>query len=261
MRPWALDLALKLSKVPLMKYLYWVSAVAVIALGVFFSMNFQIQERSIPKIKFSQVEVPETLGKGIYERLRMEVKNAPIVFLGVTPGQIEDLELWRGFMEANQEQGSKYDVIVVDPQLPYVELFNSTMRLDVQKEMSRFVEGVNNARAQGLRVVVIVPYIYSSQLVKKGPANRLKEEYKMDVTSFSVMKFPVTREQEEAFQPVCDLDETRDLAGTGHLGCMVREVARKTYRKKFEENKYSGMMEQTGAKDYIVLLNRNASPR
>lgn len=244
-----------------MKYLYWVGAIAVIALGVFFSMNFQIQERSIPKIKFSQVDLPEKLGQGVYERLRMEIKASPIVLLGVTPNQIEDLELWRGFMESNQEQGSKYDVIVVDPRLPFVELFASNMRLDIQSEMDRFVEGVKSAQAQGLRVAAIVPYIYSSQLVKKGPANRLREEYKLDVTSFSVMKFPVTREQEETFDPHCELDAGRDLAGTGHLGCMVIEVARKTYRKKFTENKYSGLMEQTGAKDYIVLLNRNASPR
>lgn len=244
-----------------MKYLYWVGAVAVVALGVYFSMNFQIQERSIPKIKFSQVDIPEKLGKGVYERLRMEIKNSPVVLLGVTPNQIEDLELWRGFLEANQQQGSKYDVIVVDPQLPFVELFASNMRLDIQNEMDRFVEGIKNAQAQGLRVAAIVPYIYSSQLVKKGPALRLKEEHKIDVTSFSVMKFPVTREQEEGFLPLCELDAGRDLAGTGHLGCMVREIARKTYRKKFEENKYSGMMEQSGAKDYIILLNRNASPR
>lgn len=244
-----------------MKYLYWVGAVAVIALGVFFSMNFQIQERSIPKIKFSQVDIPEKLGKGVYERLRMEIKSSPVVLLGVTPNQIEDLELWRGFMEANQEQGSKYDVIVVDPQLPFVELFASNMRLDIQTEMDRFVEGIKNAQAQGLRVAAIVPYIYSSQLVKKGPANRLKEEHNIEVTSFSVMKFPATREQEEGFLPLCELDAGRDLAGTGHLGCMVREIARKTYRKKFEENKYSGMMEQSGSKDYIILLNRNASPR
>lgn len=261
MQPGALDLAPKRSKVPLMKYLYWVGAAAVVALGVFFSMNFQIQERSIPKIKFSQVDVPETLGKAVHDRLRLELKEAPVVLLGVTPNQIEDLELWRGFLEANQEPGSKYDVIVVDPQLPFVELFASNMRLDIQNEMDRFVEGIKNAQAQGLRVAAIVPYIYSSQLVKKGPANRLKEQYKLNVTSFSVSKFPVTRQQEESFQPVCELDAGRDLAGTGHLGCMVRDIARKTYRKKFDDNKFSGMMEQTGAKDYLILLNRNQGPR
>jgi hypothetical protein len=68
-----------------MKYLYWVAAVAVVGLGVFFSMNFKIQEKAIPKIKFSQVETPEVLGKGVYERLRMEIQKADVVLLGVTP--------------------------------------------------------------------------------------------------------------------------------------------------------------------------------
>lgn len=244
-----------------MKYLYWISAVAVIALGIFFAVNFSIQPQSIPKIKFSQVSTPEELGKGIYERLRLEVKAAPVVLLGVTPNKIEDMELWRGFFEANQEKGSKYDVIVVEPMLPYVELFDSNMRIDIKEEMPRFVDGVKKALSEGLRVAVIVPNVYSSQLLKKNPANRLKDEFKLDVVSFTVSKFPVTREQEEVFDPKCEMDEGRDLAGTGAFGCMVQNIARKTYRKKFEDNKYSGMMEQTGAKDYLILLNRNAASK
>jgi len=244
-----------------MKYFYWICATAVLALGIFFATQFSIEPQSIPKIKFSQVHTPEELGKGVFERLRLEIKEAPIVLLGVTPNQIEDMELWRGFFEANQEPGSKYDVIVVEPMLPYVELFSSNMRIDIKEEMPRFVEGVKKAREQGLRVAVIVPNIYSSQLLKKNPANRLKEEYKLDIVSFSVVKFPVTREQEAAFDPPCVFEEGKDMAGTGALGCMIRNIARKTYRKKFEDNKYSGMMEQTGAKDYLILLNRNAGSK
>ncbi|KYG68630.1 hypothetical protein AZI87_05180 [Bdellovibrio bacteriovorus] len=244
-----------------MKYIYWACATAVIALGIYFAMNFSIQPQSIPKIKFSQVTTPEELGKGVYERLRLEVKEAPVVLFGVTPNQIEDMELLRGFFEANQEAGSKYDVIVVEPMLPYVELFNSNMRVDIKNEMDRFVDGVKKAREQGLRVAAIVPNIYSSQLLKKNPANRLKEEYKLDVVSFSVTKFPVTRQQEESFEPKCVIEEGKDLSGTGPLGCMIQNIARKTYRKKFEDNKFSGMMEQTGAKDYIILFNRNAGSR
>ncbi|WP_413612705.1 hypothetical protein [Bdellovibrio sp. HCB-110] len=244
-----------------MKYFYWICATAVIALGIYFAMNFSIQPQSIPKIKFSQVHTPEELGKGVYERLRLEVKEAPVVLLGVTPNKIEDMELLRGFFEANQEPGSKYDVIVVEPMLPYVELFSSNMRIDIKAEMDRFVEGVKKARAEGLRVAAIVPNVYSSQLLKKNPANRLKDEYKLDIVSFSVTKFPVTREQEQFFEPKCELEEGKDLAGTGALGCMIQNIARKTYRKKFEDGKYSGMMEQTGGKDYLILLNRNAGSK
>ncbi|NUN06012.1 MAG: hypothetical protein HUU57_09635 [Bdellovibrio sp.] len=240
-----------------MKYLYWIGAVAVISLGIYFAANFSIQPESIPKIKFSQFKAPEDLGKNLYESLRLEVREAPLLLFGVTPNAIDDMELVRGFHEANQEPGSKYDMIVVEPMLPYVELFDSSMRIDIKEEMSRFVEGVQKARAEGLRVLVIVPNIYSSQLLQKNPANRLKADYKLDFVSLTVSKFPMTREQELSFEPKCAYEEGKDIAGTGVLGCMIQTLARRTYRKKLEPNQYSGMAEQTGPKDYLILLNRN----
>lgn len=244
-----------------MKYLYWLGAAFVIALGIYLSMQVSVQPKSTSKIQFSQFSTAEEFGKVVFEKLKSDVKSAPVVLLGVTPNKIEDMEFWRGFLEANQEKGLRYDVVVVEPLLPYVELFNSSMRIDIKEEMPRFVEGINKARAEGLRVAVIVPNIYSSQLITKNPASRLKEEFKLDVVSFSVTKFPVTLEQEESFDPRCVFEEGKDFAGTGELGCVILSIAKKTYRKKFEDNKYSGLMEQTGPKDFIILLNRNAGSR
>jgi len=240
-----------------MKYIYWIAAVLVIALGVYFSIQFTIAPQSIPKINFSQVAQPEQLGKGVFERLRLEIREAPVVLLGVTPNKIEDVELWRGFFEANQEAGSKYDVIVVESMLPYVEIFPTAMHLQVKEDMPRLVEGIKKAREQGLRVAVIVPNIYSSQLIKNNPASNLKTQYNLDITSFSISKFPVTREQESTFEPLCVDGGAVDPAGTSALGCMIRNMARKTYRKKFEASKFSGLMDQTGGKDYTILLNHN----
>lgn len=244
-----------------MKYLYWVAAAAVVGLGIFFSMNFKIQEKAIPKIKFSQVETPEVLGKGVYERLRMEIQKADVVLLGVTPEQIEDMELWRGFFQANNQPGAKYDILVGDPRLPYLEIFQDIVHMDIQEDLNRLAEGIRKAKESGQRMAVIVPYIYASKLIRKNPAHRLKDEFNIDVTSFSIVKFPVTREQEIGFEPKCELESGRDLIGTGHLGCLLQEIARKTYRKKFEAGKYSGMMEMTGTNDYLILLNRNPNPR
>ncbi|MBO9666676.1 MAG: hypothetical protein J7501_07655 [Bdellovibrio sp.] len=240
-----------------MKYLYWVGAVAVVALGVYFSMNFSVGPESLPKINFTQVSVPEEMGQQVFEKLRAEVKAAPILILGVTPNKIEDMELWRGFFEANQEQGSKYDVIIVEPMLPYVELFNGGIYVPMKEDMPRFVDGIQKAREKGLRVAAVVPNIYASQLIENNPVSKVKADYKLDVTSLSVSNFPVTRAQEEVFEPKCIDGGAVDPAGTSSFGCMVRNNARKTYRKKLEPNKYSTMMEQTGPKDYLILLNRN----
>ena len=240
-----------------MKYLYWLGAIAVVALGIYFSMSFSVGPESIPKINFTQVSVPEDLGKQVFDKLKLEVKAAPILVFGVAPGHTEDMELIRGFFEANQEAGSKYEVLIVEPMLPYVELFNTGIYIPMKEDMPRLVEGIQKARAQGLRVVIVVPNIYSSQLLPNNPVDRLKSEYKMDLTSISISKFPLTREQEETFDPKCFDGGAVDPAGTSPLGCVVRNMARKTYRKKFEANKYSGALDQTGPKDFVIIFNRN----
>lgn len=240
-----------------MKYLYWLGAIAVIALGIYFSTQISVQPDTLPKIKFTQVAVPEDLGKEIAEKLEHEIQKAPIVFLGVTPNKIEDLELLRGFLEANQTPGSKYDVIVVEAQLPYVEIFNNGMHLDLKEDLPRLVEGIKKARSQNLRVAIIGPNIYSTQLVKGNPVARLKEEFKLDITSLSVSKFPLTRDQENVFEPKCIDSGEVDPSGTSAYGCMIRQMARKTYKEKFEANKYSGLMDQTGPKDFTIIFNKN----
>lgn len=240
-----------------MKHLYWIGAVAIIALGLYFTMNFSVGPEAIPKIPFTQVSTPEDMGKEILAKLHDEIKNAPVAVLGVTPNKIEDMELWKGFIEANQEVGMKYDVIIVEPMLPYVELFREGVYIAMKDEMSRLVEGINKARSQGLRVAVIVPNIYASQLLDQNPVAKLKADYKLDVTSFAVSTFPVTRGQEQSFEPKCIDSGEVDPAGTSKFGCVVRNAARRTYRKKLEPNKYSSLVEQLGPKDYLIIFNRN----
>lgn len=244
-----------------MKYLYWLTAAAIFALGIYLSSIINVQPQTASKIKFSQFLTAEEFGKQVFEKFKDEIKAAPILFLGVTPNQIEDMEFWRGFLEANQEKGWKYDVIVVEPMLPYVELFASDVRVDINKEMARFADGVIKARDQGLRVAVIVPNIYSAQIIKNNPVNRFMTDYSFKVLSFSVTSFPVTRQQEEEFSPKCIFEEGKDMAGTGAFGCVIQTLAKKTYRMKFEDNKYSGLVEQMAPQDYVILLNRNAGSR
>ena len=240
-----------------MKYLYWLGVLAVIFLGVWLASSISVHPQTQTKIKFSQVHLPEDFGKRVFETLRSEIKASPVILLGVTPNKIEDMELWRGFLETNQEAGSKYDVLVVEPMLPFVELFESNMRMDIKGDMLRFVEGVRKARSEGLRVAVIVPNIYSSQQLPRNPASRLINEFQLDVLSLSVSKFPMTKEQESHFEPPCIVEEGKDFAGTGPLGCLVQSLARRTYRERVEPGQFSAQLEQVSPKDFLILLNRN----
>lgn len=242
-----------------MKYLYWIAAIALIGAGLYVATQVEVQPPVVQKIKFSQFQEPEAFGKEIFQQLHKEIKESPLIFLGVTPNQIEDVELWRGFLEAAKAEGPgvAYDVIVVEPMLPYVEIFVSDMRIDIKAEPQRFIEGVKKAMADGMRVAVIVPTIYSSQLLQRNPVDFFKNQNGLDMLSLSVAKFPLTEAQEAVFEPKCVLEQGVDHAGTGKLGCAIRTAARKTYRLQTETGKYSGFVEQVGPKDFLVLFNRN----
>lgn len=239
-----------------MKY-YWLGAAVLVAFGIWLAMTVKIQPQSIPKITFSQVKRPEDLGKGIAQRMVVEVREAPLIFLGVTPNSMEDIELWKGFLQANAEKGSHYDTLIVEGQLPFIEAIPYNVNIDLKNDEQRFVDGVKKALGQGLRVAVIVPTIYSSQLLQDSMASHLKKAYQLDITSFSISKYPLSEEQELNFEPRCAVEERTDTRGTGALGCMIQGMARKTYRKKLEPGRFSGLMEQTGEKDYLVLFNKN----
>jgi hypothetical protein len=241
--------------------LYWIGVVVVIGGCIWLTTLVDPQPTTKSVVPFAQYETPEDFGKSIFNSLQAEVKAAPVILLGVTPNQIEDLEVWRGFMEANQAPGSKYEVIAVEPLLPYVELFQSNLRFNIRDQLELFVEGVRKARAEGLRVAVLVPNFYSSRLLTGNPAYRLEKEFKIPVLSLSITKFHLTKAQEESFEPICVLEEGKDPSGTGPLGCMIRKIAKKTYGKKFEDNKSSGLAEKLSDGDYLVLFNRNAGSK
>ncbi|MEK2689119.1 hypothetical protein [Bdellovibrio sp. GT3] len=240
-----------------MKHLYWIVAVALIALGIFAMSKLNVGPETETKIGFTHVSQPEDMGALVFENLQAQLKAAPVIVLGVTPNKIEEMELVKGFIEKSQEAGSKYDLVIVEPMLPYVELFREAVYIPIKDEMPRLVEGIKKAQSEGLRVAVIVPNIYSSQLLEANPVWKLKNEYQLDVTSLSVSTYPVTREQEQHFEPKCFDGGAVDPAGTSAFGCMVRNTARRTYHKKLEPNKFATLLEQTGPKDYLILFNRN----
>lgn len=238
------------------KYTYWIISVLVIGTVVYLISRPELEPQNLPKINYTQVETPAVFGELIAVNLKTEVKNSPVLLLGVTPDQVEDLEVWQAFLNANNEPGSKYDVVVVESKLPFIDLIASNLQLELKVEMDRFSEGIKAALSKNLRVAVILPNIYTSRLLERNPADILKNEKGIQFTSFSISKYPITIEQEASFLPACSVD-SEDRDGTGSLGCMVRTKARSTYKIKLESGKYSGLMDQIDKNDYLILFNRN----
>lgn len=240
-----------------MKYVYWLAAALLIGGGLYISTQLQLQPPSTPIMPFSEFSQPEEWGQAVAKKLRPQLDETHLVFLGVTPNQVEDMEFWKGFLAELSATGLKYDLIIAEPFLAHVDLLQPNVKMDLKMESSRFVEGVKEALGQNLRTIVVVPTIYSSQLLIGNPASRLNAEHQLDFISLSLSKFPLTAEQDAVFEPLCVGEKGLDNAGTGKLGCSIRQLARRLLRKKLSPEKYSGLVEQVGDKDYLILFNRN----
>lgn len=195
------------------------------------------------------------MSDAIILRLNQEIKGAPLLMLGVTPGRKMDLEVWKAFLEQSQIPELQYQALIVDPELPFAsEMFPSAVKLDIKADVARFIEGAKKAREQGLRMAVIVPSIYASQRLQGNPADRIRKESDLTPMSFSIMGFPRSTEQEAAMPIKCVMG-SNDRDGIGAMGCMAEQKARLVYRKKSKPGFYEGMMDQVGERDYLVLFN------
>ena len=236
-----------------MNKIYWTIVALIAVFGISFAVYFGAQPRSIQKIKYSEVSDPAELGKAVYTRLREEIRQAPILFLGVTPDSQEDYIVWRSFLENNQDPGYKYDLVSIEPMLPYKTLIPFGGEIDIKTQGQQLLEGLKNAQASKIRTVFILPSIYISQLIKENPIAMIKKDLNVNLTTIAITKFPRTREDEAGFDPACVTEN--DIRGTGALGCAIFESARKSYRKKHDPKKYSAILDQVGLSDYLFLIN------
>lgn len=235
----------------------------MLVLGIIFVLGLgfviYIGRSNVPaghvKVPYTQFKDPAELVEVLVSESREDLQSASLVMLGVIPGRRLDLEFWKTFLERSKAVELQFQVVVVDSDLPGVlELFPNAVKMDLKKETDRFIEGAKNARAQGLRLVVIVPSIYASQSLAGSPANLIRETSDLAPLSFSLAAFPRGPEEEVKMETPCVMGPN-DRNGTGALGCAIVEVARLEYRQQSKPGFYEGMMKRLGARDYLVLLN------
>jgi hypothetical protein len=238
-----------------MKYLYALGVVSVLGAGIAFSLYFDKQPQSVTKIAYSQYKAPQDFAEAFAVKLKKPLSEASIALLGVTPGRRQDLEFWKAFLENSKNPAMAYPAIVIDPKLPFAaEVFPGAVKLDLKNEMARFAEGAKNAQAQGIRMVVIAPTIYTAQIISENPVNLLIAKEGLQPTSFSMVAFPRKSSDELDLEPTCKVGD-QNKEGTGALGCAIQSRARPLYRTPADPAKYEGLVDQLGERDYLVFWN------
>lgn len=238
-----------------------VALVFLILIGLSVTVYFVIQPRPVPKISWSHFSDSREFAQAVSHRLRLEIRDSRLLFLGVDPEVQEHYLVWKEFLIQQKTEGQAIDVLGIDPYLPFKSLWTASLgevvgeilEIDFNQEMERAFGGIEESLKSQKRVAFLVPSLFSSQLLKISPASRAKERG-LSPMSFSLSLFPRKREDEKNLSFPC-LSENRDIQGTRDLGCMILQKSRTLYRKKSIPGKWPGVVDQVGVKDYLALYN------
>jgi hypothetical protein len=255
-----------------MKKLYWIFVALLFTVGISVSVYYGLRPKPVPKIKFSLFVTPEEMGQATTQRLRLEILNQEVLFLGLDPNLQSHVALVNGFLQSIKGSPLEYKSLVLEGQLPYknelAEMFKKNVtanseserkaglveEMDLKSELPRLVQGLQQ-KPSGYRILVIAPTIYVSHLLPMNLMDRLKTEHKLSYVSIVWADFPTSKEQEPSISPACVVADA-DREGAGALGCLIQSRARLNYRKNKKEGKYSGLLEQVGELEYLGLFTK-----
>jgi hypothetical protein len=234
---------------------YWIGASVVLLTGIGMTVYFGIRPRPVQKITLSEFQSPTVVANSILLRLREEIQQAPILLLGYDPNQPVQLDVWKEFIARSQEGGMKFDHVVVDQNLKIQNEFPGSEQTDTQEGLDQIIPILQGLQSKGQRVALIVPVVYSSQLIVGNLASQLKKRGQLKVTSITLTDFPRNRIAEKTMQYPCSVDEVDDT-GLGRLGCMIALESRANYRRHLTHGALVGLLDQVGLTDYLFLLTK-----
>lgn len=225
--------------------------------GIFLTIKYGLQPRPIRLINLSSFDTPLKLAQSIELRLHEELKQAPILLFGFQPEKAQQLEVIKEFVRSSKDSGLIYDTVVADDNLSLPAEIPVSEKIDSQAKLETLAAGLKAALVQKRKVLLILPSVYSAQLVGGNVADLLRRKFEIPLMSFTLVELPRNREQEKAVSIPCLMTDA-DSTGVGALGCAILQTGRAHYRKKMESGKRTGLMDQRGVSDFLIFYSNEA---
>jgi hypothetical protein len=232
----------------------WVVLGILVVAGLVASLYFSLQPRPIPKIRYSLFQSPKELGVALTQRLRLEIKQASVIFFGIDPSNLDQYQIVIGALELLRTEGEGIDVVVVDPNLTHKVEIPHQDEIELKLELERFSEGIKTAKGLKKRVAMVLPAIYASTLLENSPVSKYLANERGTGLVFTMSRFPTNQAEESDLIYPC-VPHQEDRVGARNLGCMIVSKAKTLYRKKNPAPKRAGLVDQVGLSEYLVLFN------
>lgn len=239
-----------------LKASHYIIVVFVVGLLSLFYFSQGQSEKTEPKIKLTYFKSNLEVAEAIQAVVQPQLKHQKHFWFGIEPGADRELEIYKNVKELIEKENGPFDLIFVDQELKMTSenqsLFGKTVIREIKEDWGGVAQELQ--ASQDKKTLVITASIYSTNLIAQNPISKIKSAIGFQPVTFSMGFFAVKPEDEKKIVFPCMTDDKEGVAG---WGCLIVNKAR-TQRRKINlsqtESSITGLMDQTGEKDYMILV-------
>lgn len=237
---------------------YYAIAALILLAGIWISYQIDdggVQSTNISPLSYLNNEA-EVADK-IMAVLSDKIKDYPIVYFGVYPDSTEDmLILMEALSVIQNDPGLKFDHFIIEPLMAKKEVIKDliTDEINTKDDRVRFVEGLKKSLSINQKAAVIVPSIYSAQIVKFNPVNILKQESGLKVLSVTFLPLKYNSDDPTDLMYPCRVE--KDPEGYGALGCAIQKRSSNLRGRKANQTGYVLVIDQQTDTDIFIYLQK-----
>ena len=236
----------------------WVGAVAIASVSVFVYLFTSDAPTTQSKIKLSSFVNEQEIAASIGKNLDQQAEQAQGYWIGIEPYKNEQIEVALQ-LKTELEKKAGFQKIIVDQELALSEeilkKISPTDIIFVKENVSLLGDILAKLENEKVRYILITASIYSNSLLLQNPLRKIKDKHVINPITFSMAYMPTKPEDEGKMLFTCD---TEDRTGAKEWACLVVSKARSVRRKMaaHQDKQWTGMMDLSGDRDYIILLNK-----
>lgn len=242
---------------------FWALLALLISSGVYFSIRYGLQPKSIPQLAPTVFENPEQIGIVTYHVLRASLRQERLLVLGSNTAIQDYPAVWDGFVKAALADGIKIDNVFQRDSLKTPStLKDHTIHVVKDTDIAKqsFLEDIEKGYQRGELEVLHLLNLESTHLIPGTVTRRLQELPNLPVISISMLPMAVRAEDLEQLQPRC-VDPRGDGNPEERLGCASSRISRKYIRKRLPHDKWVAAIERYGLKEYLLFISEpHATP-
>lgn len=238
----------------------WVIGVITASIALFVYLFVSDAPTTQAKIKLSYFVDEQEIATSVGQQLAQEIGQTQNYWIGIEPMKEEQIEVALQ-LKAELEKKSPFQKIIVDQELGFsdeiLKKFSPTDVIFVKQNVEMLGDILAKLEKENVNYLLVTASIYSNSLLLQNPIYKIKEKHGIKPMTFSMAYMPIKPEDEGKMLFTCD---TEDRTGAKEWACLVVSKARFVRRKvKGEKDKaWTGLMDLSGERDYIILLNKKA---